>query len=113
MRMTKISAVRARNLKIPLDRVTSLSSRLVNERHYGVVELIGDDGQRGIGFCYVGSAGGRLFAEAVEGLLAPVLIGEDPYRVEGLWAAMYQEALLQGRAGTVLRAISEIGREHV
>jgi L-alanine-DL-glutamate epimerase-like enolase superfamily enzyme len=106
--MTKISAVRARNLNIPLDRVTSLSSRLVNERHYGVVELMGDDGHRGIGFCYVGSAGGGLFTEAVEGLLAPLLIGEDPYRVEGLWAAMYQEALLQGRAGTVLRAISAL-----
>jgi L-alanine-DL-glutamate epimerase-like enolase superfamily enzyme len=106
--MTKISAVRARSISIPLDQATSLSNRLVNERHYGVVEVIGDDGQRGIGFCYVGSAGGRLFAEAVEGLLAPILVGEDPYRVEGLWAAMYQEALLQGRAGTVMRAISAL-----
>src|SRR5450432_2996797 len=106
--MTKISAVSARSISIPLDHATSLSNRLVNERHYGVVEVVGDDGQRGIGFCYVGSAGGRLFAEAVEGLLAPILIGEDPYRVEGLWAAMYQEALLQGRAGTVMRAISAL-----
>jgi L-alanine-DL-glutamate epimerase-like enolase superfamily enzyme len=86
----------------------SLSSRLVRERQYGVVELIGDDGHKGIGFCYVGTAGGRLFSEAVESLLAPILLGEDPYRVEGLWASMYQEALLQGRAGTVLRAISAL-----
>jgi L-alanine-DL-glutamate epimerase-like enolase superfamily enzyme len=106
--MTKIGAVRARSISIPLDHPTSFSSRLVHERHYGVVELTGDDGHRGIGFCYVGSAGGRLFTDAVEGLLAPILIGEDPYRVEGLWAAMYQEALLQGRAGTVMRAISTL-----
>jgi L-alanine-DL-glutamate epimerase-like enolase superfamily enzyme len=106
--MTKISSVRARSISIPLDHPTSLSNRLVNERHYGVVELIGDDGHRGIGFCYVGNAGGRLFTEAVESLLAPILVGEDPYRVEGLWAAMYQEVLLQGRAGTVLRAISAL-----
>jgi L-alanine-DL-glutamate epimerase-like enolase superfamily enzyme len=106
--MTKISAVRARSISIPLDQATSLSSRLVTERHYGVVELTGDDGHKGIGFCYVGSAGGRLFSEAVESLLAPILLGEDPYRVEGLWASMYQEALLQGRAGTVLRAISAL-----
>lgn len=106
--MTKIRAVRARSISIPLDKVTSLSSRRVSERHYGVVEVEGDDGHKGIGFCYVGSAGGGLFTEAVHSLLAPVLIGEDPYRVEGLWAAMYQEALLQGRAGTVVRAISAL-----
>jgi L-alanine-DL-glutamate epimerase-like enolase superfamily enzyme len=106
--MTKISAVRARNISIPLDRATSLSSRLVTERHYGVVELMGDDGHKGVGFCYVGSAGGRLFSEAIESLLAPILLGEDPYRVEGLWTSMYQEALLQGRAGTVIRAISAL-----
>ncbi|UZF95885.1 mandelate racemase/muconate lactonizing enzyme family protein [Bosea sp. NBC_00550] len=106
--MTKIRAVRARSISIPLDKVTSLSSRRVTERHYGVVEVEGDDGHKGIGFCYVGSAGGGLFTEAVRALLAPVLIGEDPYRVEGLWQAMYQEALLQGRAGTVVRAISAL-----
>ena len=106
--MTKISSVRARSISIPLDHPTSFSSRLVNERHYGVVELTGDDGHRGIGFCYVGSAGGRMFTEAVESLLAPILIGQDPYRVEGLWAAMYHEALLQGRAGLVMRAISSL-----
>ena len=106
--MTRISAIRARAINIPLDTVTSLSSRVVRERHYGVVEVEGDDGHVGIGFCYVGSTGGRLFVEAVAGVLAPVLIGQDPYRVEGLWQEMYQEALLQGRAGTVMRAISAL-----
>lgn len=106
--MTKIRSVRARSISVPLDKVTSLSSRRVVERHYGAVEVEGDDGHKGIGFCYVGSAGGALFSEAVNSLLAPVLVGEDPYRVEGLWAAMYQEALLQGRAGTVVRAISAL-----
>ena len=106
--LTQITAIRARAISVPLDAATSLSNRLVTERHYGVVELEGDDGFKGLGFCYVGSAGGRLFPEAVSGLLAPVLIGQDPYRVEGLWQEMYQEALLQGRAGTVMRAISAL-----
>jgi L-alanine-DL-glutamate epimerase-like enolase superfamily enzyme len=106
--MTQITAIRARAISVPLDTATSLSSRLVTERHYGVVEIEGDDGHAGIGFCYVGSAGGRMFVEAVQGLLAPVLIGHDPYRIEGLWQEMYQEALLQGRAGVVMRAISSL-----
>ena len=106
--MTRITAIRARAISIPLDHTTSLSNRVVSERHYGVVEIEGDDGHRGIGFCYVGSAGGRMFVEAVGGLLARLLIGHDPYRVEGLWEDMYQEALLQGRAGVVMRAISAL-----
>jgi L-alanine-DL-glutamate epimerase-like enolase superfamily enzyme len=106
--MTTISKVRARNISIPLDAVTSLSSRTVHARHYGVVEVLGDDGSRGIGFCYVGSAGAGIFAEIVAGLLGPILIGEDPLRVEGLWIQMYRECLLQGRAGIVMRAISAI-----
>ena len=106
--MTKISAVRARSISIPLDNATSLSNRLVTERHYGIVEVLGDDGHKGVGFCYVGSGGGKLFADAVDNLLSPILLGQDPYRVEGLWAAMYQEALLQGRAGIVMRAISTL-----
>lgn len=106
--MTRITAVRARAICVPLDAPTSLSSRLVTDRHYGVVEIECDDGHVGIGFCYVGTAGGRMFAEAVHAVLAPMLIGQDPYRVEGLSQELYQEALLQGRAGVVVRAISSL-----
>jgi L-alanine-DL-glutamate epimerase-like enolase superfamily enzyme len=60
----------------------------------------------GIGFCYVGSAGGRIAQIAVEEILAPKLIGQDSLRVEGLWQEMYSESLLQGRAGSVMRALS-------
>jgi L-alanine-DL-glutamate epimerase-like enolase superfamily enzyme len=106
--MAMISAVRARDICIPLDSAASFSRRLVTQRHYGIVELEASDGFRGIGFCYVGSAGGGVFSEIVTNLLAPLLRGQDPYRVEGLWSEMYQEALLQGRTGIVMRAISAI-----
>lgn len=106
--MARITAIRARNISVPLDVATSFSNRQVLTRHYGIVEVEGDDGSTGIGFCYVGSAGGALFAEAVSSILAPVLLGQDPFRTEGLWSQMYQEALLQGRTGIVMRAISAL-----
>lgn len=106
--MPMISAIRARDISIPLDSATSISSRQVTQRHYGIVELEASDGFKGIGFCYVGSAGGTLFSEIVNSLLAPLLRGQDPFRVEGLWVEMYQEALLQGRTGTIMRAISAL-----
>src|SRR5690606_1549361 len=93
---------------VPLDKVTSFSNRTVHTRHYGLVKVRSTDGVEGICFCYVGSDGGPIFTAAVEHLLAKVLIGQDSHAVEGLWSAMYQEALLQGRQGTVMRAISAL-----
>jgi len=104
--MPRIESVSVCSASVPLDRVTSFATRTVSTRHYGLVKVRSSDGVEGIGFCYVGSAAGELLRVAVEQLLAPVLIGKDSYAVEGLWQAMYQEALLHGRAGTVMRAIS-------
>lgn len=39
-------------------------------------------------------------------LMAPMLLGQVCHRVEGLWDEMYREAILHGRTGTVMRAIS-------
>ena len=91
--------------RVPLDVVTSFATRTVSARDYCLVK-VRSDGQEGIGFCYVGSAGGRLAQIAVEELLAPKLIGQASLRVEGLWQEMYAESLLHGRAGSVMRAIS-------
>ena len=93
---------------VPLDKVTSFSNRTVSTRHYGLVKVRSTDGVEGIGFCYVGSAGGAIFEAAVQSLLGPVLLGKDSHAVEGLWQSMYQEALLQGRQGTVMRALSAL-----
>ena len=106
--MPKIQSVEFCTLVLPLERVTAFSNRTVTARHYGLVKIRSQEGLEGIGFCYVGSAGGGIFAAAVEQLLAPVLIGQDSCAVEALWAAMYQESLLQGRSGTVMRALSAL-----
>jgi L-alanine-DL-glutamate epimerase-like enolase superfamily enzyme len=63
-------------------------------------------GAEGIGFCYAGSSGGTLVASAIEQLLAPLLLGRDSLLVEGLWQRMFEETVLHGRAGSVMRAIS-------
>ncbi|TKB18635.1 MAG: mandelate racemase/muconate lactonizing enzyme family protein [Mesorhizobium sp.] len=106
--MTTIIRVRARHVCIPLGVQTGIARRQITERHYGLVEVTGSDGITGIGFCYVGHRAGGLFTQAVADLLAHRILGEDAHRVEGLWEEMYQEALLHGRSGTVLRAISAI-----
>lgn len=93
-------------VRVPLDRVTSFATRTVRARDYCLVKVRSTDGVEGIGFCYVGTTGANIAEAAVRDLLAPVLLGQDTNRVEGLWEEMYREALLHGRTGTVMRAIS-------
>jgi L-alanine-DL-glutamate epimerase-like enolase superfamily enzyme len=92
--------------RVPLDNATSFATRTVSGRDYCLVKVRSADGLEGIGFCYVGSAGGTIARAAVAELLASKLIGQESLRVEGLWQDLYQESLLQGRSGTVMRGIS-------
>src|SRR5579872_1161416 len=104
--MPRISSIAVCAVCVPLDRVTSFSTRTVKSRDYCLVKVRAGDGLEGIGFCYVGTAGSGIAALAVQELLAPLLIGQESESVEGLWEKMYRESILHGRTGTVMRAIS-------
>ena len=104
--MPKIESVSVCTAKVPLDNVTSFSTRTVSDRFYGLVKVRSTDGVEGIGFCYQGSSGGPLVETAVRDMLARHLIGRDSLQVEALWERMTQESILQGRAGSALRAVS-------
>jgi L-alanine-DL-glutamate epimerase-like enolase superfamily enzyme len=106
--MARVESVKARAVRVPLQATTSFATRQVSERHYCLVEVRTEDGIKGIGFCYAGHKGGPLIALAVRELLAPVVVGQDPHRTEGLWGEMYGETLLHGRTGAVMRAISAV-----
>jgi L-alanine-DL-glutamate epimerase-like enolase superfamily enzyme len=58
------------------------------------VKVRGDDGVEGLGFCYGGSTGGRIVTAALRELLAPVVMGQDPYLVEGPDGIRYGDPLL-------------------
>lgn len=103
--MATIESISVATARIPLDKATSFATRTVSARDYGLVKVRAG-GVEGIGFCYAGSSGGTLVAHAVEQLLAPILLGRDSLLVEGLWQRMFEETLLHGRAGSVMRAIS-------
>jgi L-alanine-DL-glutamate epimerase-like enolase superfamily enzyme len=103
--MAKIESISFATARVPLKNVTSFATRTVSARDYGLVKVRAG-GVEGIGFCYAGSSGGTLVAHAVEKLLAPLLLGRDSLLVEGLWQRMFEETLLHGRAGSVMRAIS-------
>jgi L-alanine-DL-glutamate epimerase-like enolase superfamily enzyme len=104
--MPIIESIAVAAVTVPLDVVTSFATRTVSERHYCLVKVRSTEGVEGIGFCYVGSAAGDIAKVAVEQLLAPKLVGKESCVSEGLWDTMNRESVLQGRSGSVMRAIS-------
>ena len=73
-----------------------------------LVEIETDTGLVGLG--EAGSAGGPLASTqvVVEQELKPMLVGEDPLRIEYLWQKMFQRSRQHGRRGIVMHAISGI-----
>ena len=104
--MSNIISVTARTVRVPLDNPTAFSRREVHAREYTLIKIRTADGIEGIGHCYSGHKGGALVTEAVRQLIAPILLGRDANDTELLWKEMYQEALLHGRTGSVMRALS-------
>src|SRR3984885_14178057 len=104
--VSKIVSVEARTVHIPLSRATAFARRQVTSRDYSLVRIRTEDGVEGIGHCYAGHSGGNVVTTAVREMLAPMLIGADSHATELLWKNMYQEVLLHGRVGSVMRALS-------
>lgn len=106
--MAKIQSVSVCIARVPLDNAVTFSTRIVTAREYCLVKVRSEDGVEGLGYCYAVNTSGRLLSVAVTDLLGRHLVGQESLRVEGLWQEMYQDALLQGRVGAVMRGLSAI-----
>jgi len=106
--MPLIESVSVAVARVPLDQPISYSTRTVFAREYCLIKVRSTDGVEGLGYSYAVNSSGVVLATAVQSLLAPVVVGQDSLRVEGLWKDMYHTALLQGRAGAVMRGLSAI-----
>jgi L-alanine-DL-glutamate epimerase-like enolase superfamily enzyme len=105
---SSITAVHSCLVRMPLETVASFATRKVTHRDYVLVRIADGAGNEGIGMTYAGSAAGALVQDAINVLLAPMLIGADAFAIEAHWEKMYREAMLQGRVGSVMRALSAI-----
>ena len=83
----KISGIETFQLTSPLERPFGWSQNWIGHRSVNLVKVSTDEGIVGWGRASVG--------EIVEGLLAPVLIGQDPTNRIGLWQRMFH-ALYNG-----------------
>jgi L-alanine-DL-glutamate epimerase-like enolase superfamily enzyme len=106
--MTNIK-VQARAISVPVSNPTSISTRVLKQRHYVLVS-IGIDATKevGLGYAYVGTTGGESVVKFIDEVLSPIISSRDSNDIVGIWEAMFQESLLIGRRGVALRAISAI-----
>src|SRR5437764_9713030 len=83
----KISSVTCTPLAATPPRPVQFSIGTFSTFYAGLVEVRTDDGLIGVGECIVRRAP-EVVTTIVDRLLAPQLIGRDPWDVEGLWDEM-------------------------
>lgn len=104
----KIASVRCRMLAGTLERPIQFGIGAFPTFSATLVEVTTDDGVTGIGECIVRKAP-QVTKTVVEQLLAPVIIGRDPYDTEGLWDEMFGQLRGWGHyRGFVFEGISGI-----
>jgi len=103
----EITAVESYPVKIPLATPVSFSNRTIEYRDHAITHVRTDAGVEGVGYS-LGYEGAHLVADAVESMLAPLVVGEDPRDTERLWQRMYEGNVQIGRQGILLRAISTV-----
>ena len=106
--MAVIKQVEVCVARVPLANSVAFSTRSVRAREYCLVRITSECGCVGLGYSYAVNTSGAILAAAVEEVFAQCLVGQDSLRVEGLWHEMYQEALLIGRTGAIMRALSAV-----
>lgn len=105
----RIVELTGRAVSIPVRTRTEQSTRLLDRRDYLVVEIrCAGSEEVGVGYTYAGTRGARTILAAVEELLAPEVVGADAADVVRLWDRVYQETLMVGRRGLVVRALSAV-----
>lgn len=103
-----IRSIEAIPVAVPLAVPTRIATREVLAREFVLVTVETDDGVRGVGYTYTGTTAGTLTAAFINDYFAPRLVGEPALAPERVWAALYQEHLLVGRRGFLLRALSAL-----
>lgn len=102
-----ITSVKARGVRVPVKGEISQSTRELRQRDYIIIQIHDSDTDLvGEGVSYIGTAGAQAAVCLTDEVLSPTVLGSDPADATGLYAKMYQEGLMQGRRGILIRCIA-------
>jgi D-galactarolactone cycloisomerase len=103
----KITAIEAITLAIPLKPMDPPSAWTGGTRKQIIVRVITDQGLVGVGEAFAYGAP-LAVASVIEESLAPLLVGQDPLRIEALVDLMHRATMIYGRRGLAMFAISGV-----
>jgi len=104
----KIAAIDVLELEAPVETPWRIATARLATMGATVVRLHGDDGTTGLGECIVRGGPGVTGAVLRE-ILAPIVVGRDPYDAEGIWDDMFRSMRPRGHSrGFLVEAMSGI-----
>lgn len=103
----KIVRITTQLVRVPLATPVGFSVKTFTHRDHLLVRVLSDDGVEGVGFCLQDHSG-RPAQAAVDDLLAPLILGEDPTNIRWLWERMYNQTVRAGRRGNLIHALSAV-----
>jgi len=107
VKITKLEPILL-SVPMPEESIVRWSGGEMSVVHAVLVRIQTDEGITGLGDTY---AGGFFYPSAAKALLEhfePLLIGEDPLNVEGLYRKLWSRSQFWGRVGAAVNAISAI-----
>ncbi len=107
--MTTIQSLQTDYFLVPLETVLSDSTHgTIPHFELVTVRVVDSDGAEGMGYTYAVNSGARAFHVLIEDYLAPVVVGQDPDRIEKIWQDMWWAVHYSGRGGHATSAISAV-----
>lgn len=103
----KITAVKGIALRCPCSPISDALSTST-ARQALLVKIETDQGLYGIGEAFTYGAPLAVMNYIVEQQMGPMLIGQDPSRIEEIWNTLYWRSIAYGRRSIVMGAISGI-----
>ena len=107
--MNTITSIQSDFYRIPLPIVLS-DSMHGDMSHFELItaRVRDSDGAEGIGYTFTPGTGGAGAYAIIDRYLVPVLIGQEPDRIEALWQKMWWAIHYAGRGGGASFAISAV-----
>ena len=103
----KITSIEAICLAIPMKPLDPPSPWTAATRKQIIVRVKTDTGQEGVGEAFAYGAP-LAVCNVIEESLAPLLVGQDPLRIEYLADLMHRGTMIYGRRGLAMFAISGV-----
>lgn len=104
----RVESIETKLYRIPPAVAWEDSTHKITGIEWIVTEITTDTGLKGTGWSYTVGFGGTPVKAFIDDYLSPMVIGQDPLRVQGIWEKLWIEARGVGSGGVTSLALTPI-----